>query len=125
MDGDGDEELVAHWGVLHPDQVGSRQRLLSKMTRTGERLRREQEYDNVHPFTLTNKYIMQKGVAGRFKENTTGMFTVYGDDMYYVNYNLSRPLWPGETSSRFRVTDYVIRTIIAGTWVAFFQECQR
>ena len=89
MDGDGDDELVAHWGVLHPDQVGSRQRLLSKMTRTGERLRREQEYDNVYAFTLTNKYIMQKGVAGRFKENTTGMFTAYGDDMYCTRHSRS------------------------------------
>ena len=56
MDGDGDDELVAHWGVLHPGQVGSRQRVLSKLVRTGERLRREEEYDNVYAFTLTNKY---------------------------------------------------------------------
>ena len=68
----------------------------------------------MHAFTLTNKYVMQKGVAGRFKHpDSTGMVTVYGDDLYYLDYNMSLPrrarllppcrglwLWPHPTTSR-------------------------
>lgn len=110
LDGDGDDELVAHWGALHPATCLQRTGKLSTMVRAGERLRREEEYDDVYPFTLTNKYIMQKGVAGRFKHpdssgSATGMVTVYGDDLYYVDYNLSLPR-EGKMASRFRVADY-------------------
>lgn len=106
LDGDGDDELVGHWGALHPSTCVQNTGKLSTMVRAGERLRREEEYDDVHEFTLTNKYIMQKGIVGRFKHrDSTGMVTVYGDDLYYLDYNMSLPR-EGKAASRFRVADY-------------------
>ena len=103
MDLDGDDELVAHWGVLHPEK-GPQTLQLSTMVAPGERLQKENQYNEVHPFTPTNKYIMQKGVAGRFREaKYPGMVTVYGDDLYHLNYNVTKP-WKGK--ARFRVDDY-------------------
>jgi hypothetical protein len=65
MDGDGEDELVGHWGVLHPTCTQAKgTRTLSDILQAGERLSRESGYDQNFPFTDTNKYIMQKGVAG-------------------------------------------------------------
>lgn len=50
-------------GALHPSDCLQKPGKLSMMVRKGERLQREEDYDDVHAFTLTNKYIMQKGVT--------------------------------------------------------------
>jgi hypothetical protein len=44
LDGDGGHELVAHWGVLHPEQ-GPGSLKLSTMLAAGESLHREADYD--------------------------------------------------------------------------------
>ncbi len=118
MDGDGSDELVAHWGVLHPATAlaeargattagtGSQAPTLSSMLTFGEKLRYSDEYDAVYPFTNTNKYVMQKGVPGRFKAaGSTGMVTVYGDDLYHFAYRIKDgPI--GDKGPKFRADDY-------------------
>lgn len=105
MDGDGDEEVVAHWGVLHPED-GAGTRLLSTRLARGERLYKVQQYENFAEFTDTNRYIMPKGVAGNFKSGDgwtdTEMVTVYGDDLFLVRYDTSK----STDVDRFRPADY-------------------
>ena len=104
---DGKDELVAHWGVLHPS-AGRGTGLLSTMVAFGERLNREKQYDDVHPFTLTNKYIMQKAVAGRFRSGDfPGVITVYGDDLYHLRYTAGKP--KKDKGPTLRVDDYTYR----------------
>jgi hypothetical protein len=101
MDDDGRDELVAHWGVLHPEK-GPGSLVLSTMLATGERLRLKQEYDDVYEFTNTNWYVMPKGVVGKFKVGgMPRMMTIYGDDLYLLDYNMSK-----SEDQRFRVSDY-------------------
>ncbi|NDV61470.1 hypothetical protein G0Q06_03300 [Puniceicoccales bacterium CK1056] len=102
MDGDGDDELVAHWGVLHPED-GARTRLLSTMLPAGEALDLELHYENVSETTNTGKYLLQQGVPGDFRDwnNYPGpeMLTIYGDDLYLVNYDTRNSV----DLNRFRV----------------------
>jgi hypothetical protein len=105
IDLDGADELVAHWGILRP-ALGPRTLRLSTMAVPGEVLAREAQYDDVHPFTLTNKYIMQKGVVGKFRRGEfPSMVTVYGDDLYHVKYSKPKDK-ETEKPARFRVDDY-------------------
>jgi hypothetical protein len=105
MDGDGDDELVGHWGVLHPEN-GPGTQVLSTMLSTGERLRLVEEYTNVYEDTDTGKYLLQQGVPGNFRNWAAypgpEMVTIYGDDLYLVDYDtVNEP-----ASRRFRVKDY-------------------
>jgi hypothetical protein len=104
MDGDGDDELVGHWGVLHPEN-GAGTQLLSTMLTTGERLRLKEEYTDLYEDTDTGKYLLQQGVPGDFRDWSAWpgpeMLTIYGDDLYLVDYDLT-----ASASSRFRVKDY-------------------
>ena len=105
MDGDGDDEVVGHWGVLHPES-GPGVGVLPTMLREGERLRLEEEYQKVFESTNTGKYIMQQGIPGNFREDPfhpgSEMITVYGDDLYLVNYDTRN----AAEINRFRVSDY-------------------
>ncbi len=104
MDGDGDDELVGHWGVLHPEN-GAGTHVLSTMLTTGERLRKKEEYTDVYDETDTGKYLLQQGVPGNFRDWSAWpgpeMFTLYGDDLYLVDYDLTE-----SANNRFRVKDY-------------------
>jgi hypothetical protein len=103
MDGDGDEEVVGHWGVLHPD-LGFGAGSLSGVLRDGERL----DYNDYSGFaepTNTTKYLLQQGVPGDFRRWSAWpgpeMFTIYGDDLYLLDYDTTEP-----AAQRFRVMDY-------------------
>lgn len=105
MDGDGDDELVGHWGVLHPENGAGTQRL-STMLSVGERLRKNEEYTDVYEDTDTGKYLLQQGIPGNFRNWTAWpgpeMVTLYGDDLYLLDYDtVNEP-----ADSRFRVKDY-------------------
>ncbi|WP_136065102.1 hypothetical protein [Pontiella sulfatireligans] len=105
MDGDGDDELVGHWGVLHPEN-GAGSQLLSSMLSWGERLRFREEYTDVYDDTDTGKYLLQQGIPGNFRNWAAypgpEMVTIYGDDLYLVDYDTVN-----ETANqRFRVKDY-------------------
>jgi Secretion system C-terminal sorting domain len=103
MDGDGKDELVAHWGILHPSTSANAGTLFNALA-WGELLKKDKYYDEVFEFTNTNSYYMQKGIPGNFKDGEdypgTEMVMVYGDDLYLVSYDVSKsfPL--------FRVSDY-------------------
>jgi len=103
MDEDGKDELVAHWGILRPTTSGSKGSLYNALE-WNERLDQEKQYNKVYEFTNTNKYYMQKGIAGNFKDGTDyqgpEMMMVYGDDLYLVNYDVSK------ATPTFRVSDY-------------------
>ncbi len=105
MDGDGDEEVVAHWGVIHPEN-GASTNLLSALVPRGELLYLQANYRNVYEDTDTGKYLLQQGVPGNFKGGTgylgTEMFTLYGDDLYLVRYDTTKSVY----TNRFRVSDY-------------------
>ncbi|TRX64795.1 hypothetical protein [Flammeovirga kamogawensis] len=101
MDNDGDEEIVAHWGVYHPeDGVGTK--TFSTMIKEEEKLTLQkyegfaQQYliDN-HGFkqkdkeklTNTGKYLMQYGLPGDFNnDGKAELFTLYGDDLFLSKY---------------------------------------
>ncbi|VGO16421.1 hypothetical protein PDESU_05012 [Pontiella desulfatans] len=102
MDGDGDDEVVANWGVLHPENGGTNT-ILSAALPDGEDLYLS-EYENFAETTPTGKYLLQQGVPGNFHEGFTNaeMFTLYGDDLYLVDYDVSRSV----DVDRFRVVDY-------------------
>lgn len=103
MDGDGDEEVVGHWGVLHPEN-GFGTGVLNTMLQWGERLRLR-EYTDFNDDTSTGKYLLQQGVPGDFRTWTDypgpEMMTIYGDDLYLVDYDLTET-----ENQRFRVQDY-------------------
>jgi len=102
MDGDGDEEVVGHWGVLHPEE-GPRTQVLSTMLSDNEKLSLSQ-YENFardyliehygfsksdkEKLTNTGKYLLQQGIPGDF-DNDGGaeVFTLYGDDLFLSDYN--------------------------------------
>ncbi|VGO16412.1 Lambda-carrageenase [Pontiella desulfatans] len=104
MDGDGDDELVGHWGVLHPEN-GAGTQALSTLLTTGERLRFKEEYTDVYMDTDTGKYLLQQGIPGDFRNWSAWpgpeMLTIYGDDLYLVDYDLTE-----SANNRFRVKDY-------------------
>jgi hypothetical protein len=102
MDGDGDDELVAHWGVMHPENGGT-ETILSDALPDGEQLNLS-EYKNFAEPTPTTVYLLQQGVPGNFRDNLTNgeMFTLYGDDLYLVDYDVSRSV----DVNRFRIIDY-------------------
>jgi hypothetical protein len=103
MDGDGDEEVVGHWGVLHPE-LGIGTGVLSTQLTWGERLRLR-EYTDAYEDTSTGKYLLQQGVPGNFRSGSAypgpEMLTIYGDDLYFVDYDLGEP-----DTHRFRVKEY-------------------
>lgn len=104
MDGDGDDEVVGHWGIFHPED-GPRTNLFSTMLAEDEKLplsRYEQFAQNFliqnHGFkksdkeklTSTGKYLMQHGIPGDFdNDGKAELFTVYGDDLFLSQYNPS------------------------------------
>ncbi len=102
MDGDGDDEVVGHWGVFHPED-GPRTQLFSTMLADDEKLplsKYEQYAKNYlkqnHGFTnsdkedltKTGKYLLQHGIPGDFdNDGNAELFTVYGDDLFLSDYN--------------------------------------
>jgi hypothetical protein len=102
MDGDGDDEVVANWGVMHPENGGTNT-LLSAALPEGEKLYLSEYEDFAEP-TPTGKYLLQQGVPGNFRDSTANaeMFTLYGDDLYLVDYDGSRSV----NTDRFRIIDY-------------------
>lgn len=102
MDGDGNDEIVGHWGVFHPED-GPRTQLFSTMLTDGEKMplsKYEQYAKNYliqnHGFqnsdkedlTKTGKYLLQHGIPGDFdKDGKAELFTVYGDDLFLSDYN--------------------------------------
>jgi hypothetical protein len=104
MDGDGDEEVVGHWGVLHPE-LGAGTQVLSTLVAPGEVLHKKLQYTDIYGETDTGKYLLQQSVPGNFKDGAAypgaEMLTIYGDDLYLVDYDLNEP-----ASDRFRVRDY-------------------
>ncbi len=100
MDGDGDDEVVGHWGVWHPELGGAHDQTLSKLVTPGELLHRK--IYQAAGETRTGKYLLQQGVPGNFSlgEVYPGaeMFTIYGDDLYLVNYDLK-----ADARNRFRI----------------------
>ncbi|OXU14549.1 right-handed parallel beta-helix repeat-containing protein [Sedimentisphaera salicampi] len=105
MDGDGDEEIAAHWGVLHPES-GSEETRFTGFANDGELLYLDQDYGNAFEQTPTGRYLLQQGIPGDFKDGAeypdTELFTVYGDDLYLVNYDTSK----SPETNRCKVSDY-------------------
>jgi len=105
MDGDGDDEIAAHWGVIHPEN-GMTTNLLSAGVPRGELLYLKTDYKDVYEDTPTGKYLLQQGIPGNFRDGPAypgaEMLTIYGDDLYLLNYNTNRSV----NTDRFRVTDY-------------------
>jgi len=104
MDGDGKEELAAHWGVFHPED-GPRTKTFSTMLADTEKLPLS-AYKNYaknfliqnHGFqksdkedlTSTGKYLMQHGVPGDFDgDGQAELFMIYGDDLFLSQYDSS------------------------------------
>jgi hypothetical protein len=102
IDGDGDDEVVANWGVMHPENGGTNT-ILSAALPEGEKLTLS-EYKNFAEPTPTTVYLLQQGVPGNFRDSTSNgeMFTLYGDDLYLVDYDVTRPVH----TDRFRIIDY-------------------
>ncbi len=102
MDGDGDDEVVANWGVMHPENGGTNT-ILSAALPEGEKLTLS-EYKNFAEPTPTTVYLLQQGVPGNFRDSTANgeMFTLYGDDLYLVDYDVTRSV----NTDRFRIIDY-------------------
>lgn len=104
MDGDGDDEVVGHWGVFHPED-GPRTKLFSTMLAETEKLTLDKYKEFAqnyliqnHGFikkdkvdlTSTGKYLMQHGIPGDFdNDGKAELFTVYGDDLFLSHYNPS------------------------------------
>jgi hypothetical protein len=105
MDGDGNDEVVGHWGVFHPED-GPRTQLFSTMLAENEKLplsKYEQYAQNYliqnHGFkksdketlTSTGKYLLQHGVPGDFdNDGKAELFTVYGDDLFLSDYDTTQ-----------------------------------
>jgi len=104
MDGDGDDEVVGHWGVFHPED-GPRTKLFSTMLAENEKLPLS-KYENFaqnyliqnygftksdkEKLTNTGKYLLQQGIPGDFdNDGKAELFTVYGDDLFLSDYNPS------------------------------------
>jgi hypothetical protein len=85
MDGDGDQEVVAHWGVLHPE-TGRSGKSLRDLCEPGEFLALENYNRKNHPMTKTGKYLCQLGVPGKFGQGNA-IATVYGDDLYLLSHD--------------------------------------
>jgi len=102
MDGDGDDEVVANWGVMHPENGGTNT-ILSAALPEGEKLYLS-EYEDFEEPTPTTYYLLQQGVPGNFHDGLTNgeMFTLYGDDLYLVDYDVTRSV----DTDRFRIIDY-------------------
>jgi len=113
MDGDGDDEVVGHWGVLHPE-TGPGTQLFSTMLSDNEKLTLG-NYNNFakndliqnygfpsntkEKMTNTGKYLMQHGIPGDFDNDSDAeIFTVYGDDLFISNYN--------PTTKTISISDY-------------------
>ncbi len=104
MDGDGNDEVVGHWGVFHPED-GPRSQVFSTMLADGEKIplnKYEQFAKNFliqnHGFvksdkedlTKTGKYLLQHGIPGDFdNDGKAELFTVYGDDLFLSHYSPS------------------------------------
>jgi hypothetical protein len=102
MDGDGDDEVVANWGVMHPENGGTNT-ILSAALPEGEKLYLS-EYEDFEEPTPTTYYLLQQGVPGNFRDDWSNgeMFTLYGDDLYLVDYDAARSV----NTDRFRIADY-------------------
>ncbi|MBS2211309.1 T9SS type A sorting domain-containing protein [Carboxylicivirga mesophila] len=104
VDGDGSPELVAHWGVFHPED-GPRTKTFSTMLADNEKMPLSayrtfaknfliqnhgfQKSDKVD-LTATGKYLMQHGVPGDFDgDRQAELFTIYGDDLFLSQYDSS------------------------------------
>lgn len=104
MDGDGDDELAAHWGVMHPEN-GSGTKVFSTMLSDAEKmsLANYKTYaknfliqnhgfvkSDKEDLTKTGKYLMQHGVPGDFDgDGKAELFTIYGDDLFLLQYDSS------------------------------------
>lgn len=102
MDGDGDDEVVGHWGVFHPED-GPRTQLFSSMLAENEKLHLDTyklfarnyliqnhgfEKTDKEDLTNTGKYLLQHGVPGDFDgDGNAELFTVYGDDLFLSDYD--------------------------------------
>lgn len=113
IDNDGDEELVAHWGVYYPEN-GTGSREFSTMINEKEKLTLK-KYENFaqqylkeeHGFkdrdkeklTNTGKYLMQHGLPGDFNnDGHQQLFMLYGDDLFLSTYS--------KENAAFSITDY-------------------
>jgi hypothetical protein len=96
------DEQVVHRTLQPPDDADNDEH--APTPHSGNQALMPHGHGKSTAFTLTNKYIMQKGVAGRFTTSgLPGMATVYGDDLYAFDFNASKKAsWKG----RFRVVDY-------------------
>ncbi len=76
MDGDGDDEVVANWGVMHPENGGTNT-ILSAALPEGEKLYLSEYEDFAEP-TPTTYYLLQQGVPGNFNDSlpNTEMYTL-------------------------------------------------
>ena len=105
MDEDGDDELVANWGVLHPED-GATPNVFSERLAPGERLIKKTHYEKVYEPTSTGGYITRYSIAGNFKDSYiykgTEMVTVFGDDFHIFNYDTTKSV----DVDRLRGTDY-------------------
>lgn len=113
MDGDGDDELVGHWGVFHPED-GPRTMEFASMFSDDEKLPLSKyvqfaknfliqtdvfEKSDKEDLTNTGKYLMQHGIPGDFDgDGKAELFMVYGDDLFQSQYN--------PTSKTIGISDY-------------------
>ena len=104
MDGDGDDEVVGHWGVFHPEN-GPGTQVFSTMIENEEKLTLNnykqfarnylKEYhgftnSDKEDLTNTGKYLLQQGVPGDYdNDGKPELFTVYGDDLFLSQYEPS------------------------------------
>jgi len=102
MDGDGDDEVVGHWGTFHPED-GPRTQVFSTMLDENEKMplgkykQYAQDYliqnhgfhkSDKEELTNTGKYLLQHGIPGDFdKDGKAELFTVYGDDLFLSQYD--------------------------------------
>ncbi len=113
MDGDGQVELAAHWGVFHPED-GPRTKVFSSMMAETEKLHLNTyktyaknyliqnhgfEKSDKEDLTSTGKYLMQHGVPGDFDgDGHAEIFTIYGDDLFLSQYDA--------TTKTLAISDY-------------------
>lgn len=104
MDGDGDDEVVGHWGVLHPEN-GPGTQVFSTMIDDDEKLALSKykqfaksyliEYhgftnSDKEDLTNTGKYLLPQGIPGDYdNDGKPELFTVYGDDLFLSEYEPS------------------------------------
>jgi len=90
MDDDGKDEVVGHWGILHPEawKEGKKIRSLEDLAHPGELLALKDYDKKPYRFTKTGKYLCQLGVPGRYRtDKAASIATVYGDDLYLVDHD--------------------------------------